>query len=202
MSERLFNSAYSAMVFAFNFAHQAYDPPVMNKLGWGPLNRISKGLSGTAGAAQSGLILSRLTRLTIPQQNVVVAKFAPHTWPCSCRAPCCAGKKPNGEWEQAICDLGTIASHDCLDGCSPNRALREGIIRKIFGDNALTLEQLAVRTGVSERTAKSHSILIKRWLCGEKHPKTGSEVGLIEITLSRAETLLEEAGLICEELPY
>lgn len=202
MSEPLFKSAYSALIFAFNFSHQAYDPPLMNKLGWGPLNRISSGLSGTTGAAQSGLILSRLTRLTIPQQNIVVAKFAPRTWPCSCRAPCCSGHKPNGEWEQAISDLGTLAGRECLAGCISNRALREGLVRRIFNGSTLTLDQLAAKTGVSERTVKSHSAAISQWILGAKRPKDATEFGLLKITLARAESLLEEAGIVSYEIEY
>ncbi len=198
MNDQAFNNTHGALIFAFNFSHQAYDPPLMNKLGWGPLNRISKGLSGNDGAAQAGMILSRLTRLTEPQQNVLIAKFAPRTWPCACRAPCCSGRKRNDEWEQAISDLARLAAAEALSGCLSNNRLRVGIVKRIFGDKAFTLEQLAERAGVGEKTARNHAIAIRKWLQGCRNPKDASEYGLIDITLSRADDVLRQAGIVIQ----
>lgn len=199
MTDQLFNSAHSAMLFAFNFAHQAYEPPLMNRLAWGPLAGISKGLSGNDGAAQSGMILSRLARLTIHQQNVLIAKFAPRTWPCSCRAPCCSGRKRNDMWEQAISYLAQVAAAEALPGCVSNNRLRVGIIKRIFGDKSMTLEQLAEKTGVHINTAKNHSKAIKRWLLGNRNVKTAADYGLIDLSLARADSILVEAGIISAE---
>lgn len=200
MADQLFNSAHSAMLFAFNFAHEAYEPPLMNRLAWGPLAGISKGLSGNDGAAQSGMILSRLARLTIHQQNVLIAKFAPRTWPCSCRAPCCSGRKRNDMWEQAISYLAQVAAAEALPGCLSNNRLRVGIIKRIFGDKSVSLELLAERTGVHLNTAKNHSAAIKRWLLGVRNPKDGSEYGLIQLSLARADSVLSEAGIVGTEV--
>jgi hypothetical protein len=200
MSESIFQSSHHALMFAFNFSHQAYEPPLMNRLAWGPLTGMSKGLSGNDGAAQAAMILSRLSKLTIAQQNVLIAKFAPRTWPCSCRAPCCSGHKRNDMWERAICDLGQIAAAEALSGCVSNNRLRVGIVKRIFGDKSLTLEQLAERTGVHLNTAKNHSGAIKRWLLGARSRKAAADYGLIEITLARADDVLIEAGIIKSEV--
>ena len=200
MSDQPFNSAHSAMLFAFNFSHQAYEPPLMNRLAWGPISGISKGLSGTDGSAQAGMILSRLSRLTVHQQNVIIAKFAPRTWPCSCRAPCCSGSKRNDMWEQAISYLAQVAAAEALSGCISNNRLRVGIVKRIFGDKTLTLEQLAEKTGVSEKTAKNHSAAIKRWLLGARNLKTAADYGLIDLSLARADAVLEDAGIVTREV--
>lgn len=199
MSDTPFTNSHSAMLFAFNFSHQAYEPPLMNRLAWGPMAGISKGLSGTDGSAQAGMILSRLSKLTVHQQNVLIAKFAPRTWPCSCRSSCCSGSKRNDMWEQAISYLAQVAAAEALSGCLSNNRLRVAIVKRIFGDKTLTLEQMAEKTGVGEKTARNHAIAIKRWLQGMRNPKDASEYGLITLSLARAESVLEEAGIVASE---
>ncbi len=195
-----FNNTNSALLFAFNCSHQAYDPPLMNKLGWGPPTGSGNGLVGLDAPAQAGMILSRLSRLTVHQQNVLIAKFAPRTWPCSCRAACCSGRKRNDMWEQAISYLAQVAAAEALSGCLSNNRLRVGIVKRIFGDKTLTLEQLAEKSGVHINTAKNHSGAIKRWLLGVRNPKTGADYGLIVLSLSRAEGILSDAGIIGAEI--
>lgn len=58
-------------------------------------------------------------------------------------------------WERAISDLGQIAAAEALSGCVSNNRLGVGIVKRIFGDKSLTLEQLAERTGVAAKKDKA-----------------------------------------------
>jgi len=196
MSDQIFASSHNALLFAFNFSHQAYEPPLMNRLAWGPTEGISKGLSGTDGAGQAGMILDLLRKLTYAQQFVLIVKFAPSTWPCQCRSQCCQGFKRNMDWEEAVNQLGLIAVTEVLTGSISNRQLRNAMIKKSFGFDGMPISDIAKRCGVSERTAAGQHAQIRRWLRGERSRKEVAEPGLIEIALERADRILCEAGLI------
>lgn len=196
MTESIFQSSHHALMFAFNFSHQAYEPPLMNRLAWGPAAGLSKGLSGLDGAGQAGIILDLLSKLTFTQQYVLIVKYAPPTWPCHCRSQCCQGFKRNTDWEEAVNQLGLVAVTEVLTGALSNRLLRNAMIKKSFGFDGAAISELAKRYGVSERTAAGQHAQIRRWLRGVRNPKDASEHGLINISLARADSILQDAGLI------
>lgn len=198
MNQSPFTNSHNAMVFAFNFSHQAYEPPLMNRLAWGPMAGISKGLGGMDGAAQAGMILSELQKLTLAQQFVVIIKYAPAVWPCHCRSRCCSGFMRNTDWEEAVSQLGMIAAAEVIPGVLSQRQLRNDMIKKSFGHLDLSISDIGRSCGVSERTAAGVHAQIRKWLRGERNPKDASEYGLIDITLERADRILRNAGIVRE----
>ncbi len=195
MSEPLFESANSALHFAFKFSDQVYEPPLMNRMAWGPMESMGKGLGKLDGAGQAGMILSRLSGLNARQQLVIFALYSPQSMPCGCGAPCCRGFIKNPFWEEAVNALGHIAAAEVLRGCTTNRALRNGIIKKILGVKGIVLADLADKCHVSQDTATNHNNKIKRWLLGPKRYDE-SELGLIEASRRVAEAALAEANMI------
>lgn len=200
MSDSIFQNSHSAMLFAFNFSHQMYEPPLMNRLAWTPLRGISKGISGMDGAAQAGMIIKELQKLTIAQQYVVIIKYAPPVWPCQCRSRCCSGFMRNTDWEEAVSQLGMIAASEAIPGVLSQRQLRNAMIKKSFGHLDSSIAEIGKACGVSERTAAGIHAQIRKWLRGERNPKDASEFGLIDIATARADAILRDAGIVHEEV--
>lgn len=93
----MFNSTHDALVFAYNFR--------------GSPRRVifempqEGGLGGLDGAAQAGLIRRKVKSLGALEEAIIIAKFAPRAWECSCGASCCKGSKVNFEWHGAITEI-------------------------------------------------------------------------------------------------
>ena len=156
-SEPLFNSAHSALVFAFNFSCQCYDRPMMNRLA-SPAVGSGKGLAGLDGAAQAGMIRAEVQALGKLAEAIMLARLAPRTTPCSCRSSCCSGHKPNREWINAI---GVLADHvrtSALAGCTSNGLIRREYVVRYFTlkDQRVSLERLAEQHGIDRHTVGAH----------------------------------------------
>ena len=98
--EVLFKCAADALRFAFNYSHQQYDRPLMNRLATKSSGE-GKGLVGQDGAGQAGMIHSRLERLPHMHRMVLAARFIPRNFRCSCGRACCSGLERNLAWEAA-----------------------------------------------------------------------------------------------------
>ncbi len=173
MTEPLFQSAHNALLFAFNFSAQQYERPMMNRMADDPVAYVSKGLSGMDGAAQAGMIMSRVLQLPALSQYIVFAHYAPKTLACDCPRPCCAGKKPNELWEAVIMEISRISITAATPGALSYRVLRDAIFRKMFGDKSERGDVLAAadKCGLEERQAYRHQAAIKLWLDGSKERK-------------------------------
>jgi len=170
-TEQLFRTPQEALVYAFNYSMQRQDRTLADRLA-APSPRTGKGLSGNDGAGQSGMIRRELAQLA--------ALYAPRSWPCACRSPCCSGEKENPEYAAAILFLDQVAM-SVLSGRIVHFHLRRGLVEKaVFAlrkekGNSLPkieLKTLALRCGVSEGTADAHWKLIKAWFLGQPKPKT------------------------------
>lgn len=159
--EALFTSAHSALVFAFNFSGQQYDRPMMNRIA-SPAIGSGKGLAGLDGAAQAGMIKAELRALGLIYEAVLIARIAPKWTPCDCGAPCCGGRKTNGEWFDAIGTL-TAYAKDALQGCFSHYNMRNAIVQKYFGVN-ISLADIADACDVNRDTASSHNARVLKVL--------------------------------------
>jgi hypothetical protein len=162
--EPLFGSTHAALVFAFNFSHQAYDRPRMNRMSDGP-KRSGKGLVGLDGAGQAGLIRAEVSRLNPAEAMVVTARFAPRRDRCECRQSCCSGWRPGREWRAATDHLTEYVLRMALAGTVSHYRVRNGIVRRIFGDT-VNLGELAEHAGVGRDTMGDHAKRIAKHLGG------------------------------------
>lgn len=162
--EPLFSSTHAALVFAFNFSHQAYDRPVMNRMADGP-KRSGKGLVGLDGAGQAGMIRAAVDALGREEAMVITARFAPRRDKCECRQPCCSGYVPGREWRAAIDHLTEYVLRMALAGTVSHYRVRNGIVRRIFGDT-VNLGELAGHAGVGRDTMGDHAKRIAKHLGG------------------------------------
>ena len=162
--EPLFSSTHAALVFAFNFSHQAYGRPVMNRMADGP-KRSGKGLVGLDGAGQAGLIRAAVDALGREEAMVITARFAPRREKCECTRPCCSGYVPGREWRAAIDHLTEYVLRMALAGTVSHYRVRNGIVRRIFGDT-VNLGELAEHACVGRDTMGDHAKRIAKHLGG------------------------------------
>lgn len=162
--EPLFGSTHAALVFAFNFSHQAYDRPVMNRMADGP-KRSGKGLVGLDGAGQAGMIRAAVDALGREEAMVITARFAPRREECECTRPCCSGYVPGREWRAAIDHLTEYVLRMALAGTVSHYRVRNGIVRRIFGDT-VNLGELAEHACVGRDTMGDHAKRIAKHLGG------------------------------------
>ena len=162
--EPLFASTHAALVFAFNFSHQAYDRPVMNRMADGP-KRSRKGLVGLDGAGQAGMIRAAVDALGREEAMVITARFAPRRDRCECRKSCCSGWKAGREWVGATDWLTQYVLSMALSGCVSHYRLRNGIVRRVFGDE-VKLGAIAEQAEVNRDTVADHAKRITKHLSG------------------------------------
>ncbi len=155
--EYLFESAFNALVFAFNYAHQQSPDSPMRNLGKTP-GREGKGLNGLDGAAQAGMIRAELSRVSGYGEYALIARVAPKSLTCGCGKTCCAGRKPNAEWTHAI-DALSVQMLRVLSGGVSNYRLRRGCVEKYFG-SPVKIGKLADYCGVHRDTAGAHNVKI------------------------------------------
>src|SRR6266478_4639254 len=98
--EPVFRSTGAALKFAFNFSHGTLQKSFLAKAMGVP--GPSSGLAGLDGAAQAGMILAELQRLTTLRRYLLTGRYMLPSSPCTCRAPCCRGWRENVIWKQAI----------------------------------------------------------------------------------------------------
>jgi len=189
MTEPLFRSAHDALVFAFNYSSQQYGKTPMSKVAV-PASGSGKGLSGTDGAAQSGMIRLEVSALGKLPEAILIARFAPHTMSCSCRNRCCIGKTPNDEWTGAIHDLADHLKDNVLSGSYTTWDMRLQYIMRLFvpKQERLSLVELASRNNVHENTVNNHFAAVRRVFGGKN--------GIEAFSLAMIDERLTEIGMI------
>jgi hypothetical protein len=168
--EALFQSAHSALLFAYTFSGDRYERPIINKLA-APSRNSGKGLGGVDGAAQAGMIRRETETLPGLQGKILIARIAPQSIPCDCNAACCSGKQPNQEWALAVQEL-TRGCMTVLSGCMSHHRLRLAIVQKYFGLR-VSLSEIAEHCGVNRDTASHHNNKIVKHLRAEESKAWG-----------------------------
>jgi hypothetical protein len=193
----IFDTAHGALVFALNFALQNYDRPAMLKMA-APALGTGKGLAGIDGAAQAGMIRAELRAVGHLAEAIIIARLAPATVPCHCRAPCCSGFRLNAEWSEAIHALADYIGHAGIVGATAYPLRRDIVIRTFaHKGHRLSLDEIASRHNASRNTVQTHASAAAR-LFGGIRAATGRAAtpGLEECAFAAVEERLKAAGIV------
>ena len=114
-------------------------------------------------AAWAGDIRRRIATLSDVRQAILIVRFAPRAFPCSCRRLCCSGWSRNEEWSEALSRV-VEGSVQAVSGQISNRQLRAGIVRKWAGADRVNIGILADKSGMHRNTAGKQAHLIRKWL--------------------------------------
>jgi hypothetical protein len=196
--ESLFQSANGALVFAFNFSGQAYDRPTMNRMAAPSLGN-GKGLVGLDGAGQAGMILAEVKAMGKMAESILIARLAPRSTGCECRAACCSGQKPNKAWTDAISFLADHVRTTALAGCIANGMMRREYVVRYFTrkDDRTSLEALADKYDIARNTVSSHSAKVAIYLGGAQARKDKPATpGFESIAFNAIEDRLREIGMV------
>lgn len=196
MSNQQFKSARDALIFAFRYSGQAYERPMMNRMADDPVNYAGEQaqLHGLDGAGQAAMIWNRVAILSPMHQFVLYAAYGPRRTPCSCGHACCSGWARNPFWEACIVKIEEAAITKALSGCVSHRVLRRQIVRRVFGDKSVELQDVAKQCDVAQNTASNHHMRIKAWLNGTKDD--GYATGVRSRAERCIEQLLEDAEIM------
>lgn len=143
--EPLFRSTHEALKFAFGYMdHQSPSTPLMQMIVSSgdrlPIGN-DKGLIGLDAAAQAGMILAEVCRLSDDQHNVIVARYYRSMHECLC----CGQDAPREEWKAAIDAL----SH-CVELEGVHRTVRRMMVEKAICGGRLDIEMMGKRYSLSK----------------------------------------------------
>jgi hypothetical protein len=174
-ADPLFMSARSALVFAYNFSGQSLARPPVNRMA-APSAGTGKGLGGLDGAAQAGFIRREVKVLGTLPEAILIARIAPRSTPCGCRALCCSGQKPNREWIDSINLLADHMRQTALAGCTSNGLMcREYVLRHFTVSTSRTsFEKIAEGYEVNRQTVGSHAGKVAKLLRALEHAADGA----------------------------
>jgi hypothetical protein len=159
----LFRNPHDALMFALRFSSQQYAQTPMAKqlriaaaaAGGGAGIGSGKGLVALDGAAQAGIILARVDKLTPLHRACIVARFSARVEPCCS----CGGDKTLDEYRGAIMTLASWAEQFVPSTRTEHR-LRYAIVQEYF-ERTKKIGLAAERIGVAKRTA--HEQKSKIW---------------------------------------
>lgn len=157
MSEALFASAHTALVFAFRQRLQTVDRAPLHRIA-APADGKGRGLGGLDGAAQAGMIRQEVQGFGPLDEALLIARHAPQHSPCECGAPCCSGKRANRAWIDAISLLAEHMKSAALTGCSTTSLQRIAYVARYFTPKAMreSVEDLAHRLDLNRHTVSAH----------------------------------------------
>jgi hypothetical protein len=178
----LFKTWQGALAFAYNFTHGTVKKPFLAQ--FLPGGRRGRGLAGTDGATQSGMIQAEVNQLPGAQRRILEGRFAPRKVVCDCGRSCCAGFILGSQWAEAVEWLTEHILRQALAGTVSNFRLRRTIVVRYFGEE-ISLARMADYCGVKRDTAAEHN---KRSVAYLGEQERAAEQGI--------QTRLYEAGLI------
>lgn len=194
--QALFASAHAALVFAFEHSAQTYDRPVMNRMA-APAFGSGKGLGGLDGSAQAGMIRREVRDFGRLGEALLIGRHAPQYAPCSCRAPCCSGKRPNHEWLDAVAFLADHLRTTALADCSTTSLMRRAYVARYFTPKSgrLSIEELSEQFEKDRHTVSAHYGRVAKLLGGvESRRGKDGDPGLEKLAIQAAEDLFAKLG--------
>lgn len=181
-AESLFRSVESALFFAFSEQYVNLPQSPVSRMASTP-SRSGNGLGGLDGFGQAGMILARMGTLAEVHQWILTARFSPVVSECDCGAACCSGFRHNARWLDAVKRISAFIGSEVPASLAQHR-LREGIVRKHFGDK-VRLGEIADASGVHRNTASNHASIVLSIL------RTQEKLARYEIR-----AILESSGLV------
>ena len=165
MDNVLFKNVEDALKFAFCYCgQQSPRTPMSSTLQGGTLGS-GKGLYGTDGAAQAGMILAKVDALPREQRWVLTVRFvaAAESTVDAIGQPVFA---PPQAWLEAADGLASATEFDGM-----HKLVRRAVIAKLMCGHRVNLSQLCERHGVSYRTLQRKQDELRRYLA--KLERTG-----------------------------
>lgn len=197
-NEPLFRSAHDALTFAYNYSGQQYERSLMAKVA-SPGTGSGKGLSGNDGAAQAGMIRREVQQLGRLPEAILMARFAPRSIICECRAPCCKRSRDNDEWVNAISHLADYMRNTALAGTTANGLVRRDCVIRHFTskEKRKSLEAFADDRGINRDTASAYASKVATWFIGSPARNDKPSVpGHDALAMAAIETKLLSIGMI------
>ena len=187
----LFNSAYSALTFAYNFNGTNV---VTATMGLPPAGGNGKGLGGLDGAAEAGNIQRIVKEFGEVSEALMVARFAPPRLPCSCHRPCCCGWTPNLEWKRAVRIVAEDVRYTCFNG-GGDVIYRTEIASQYFlkDQERDAIEGIAARCHMPRASAYRHLKSIIAMYRG-----TRSKKGIEQVVLEALDVEFRNRGIVGE----
>jgi hypothetical protein len=161
----LFRSVETALYFAFSEQYIDLPQSPASRMASTP-SRSGNGLGGLDGFAQAGMILCSMGDLGELHRHILTARFSPAVGECRCGSACCRGFRHNLRWLTAVSAISDFVGQE-VPSTMAHRRLREGIVRKHFGDK-VRLGEVADVCGVHRNTASNHASKILSILKSEE----------------------------------
>lgn len=149
-----FESSIALCKWAMRYGYEQYDMTPAARLAGGAAIGSGLGLYGTAGAAQSGMVLCEVEALRDISKAIVVATCAPRSIGCKCGARCCRGYQENRMWRESVEIIGAIAL-EMVGVDISNIDLRRMSVEKHFGVKH-KFTDIASEARVDRKTASNH----------------------------------------------
>lgn len=157
-----FPNTIEALRFAFA-GQNGYERPLINRMTDTEASR--EGLSPVEAAAQAGMMLAEIKQLGPLTEQVLRARYMRQKEPCTCRSPCCSGKRIDLVWDAAVSYLTqAVAVH--LEGCKTNYKIRRTLIEMALGCQSRNITQLAADELINRDTLAGWRGRVKKWLDG------------------------------------
>jgi hypothetical protein len=159
IEEGIFRSAREALVFALNYQCDQYATSAVARLAREGTIGSGRGLVGLDGAAQAGMVKSRLKTMSDQSVAALIARCMSHQVKCDGSDTANAQMKDSAAWLAAIDEvrrfIETTQAHAVvLD------VVAVAAIRKFFGERK-TVQEIADHAGMHRVTANRQILIIK-----------------------------------------
>lgn len=194
--EPLFNSAERAIKFALTFEGRP-ERPAMNRSYVSPISdgikQAGSRLSGLDGAAQAGIIRTKMRALGKTADAILIARSAPRTVRCH---GCGCDTKRHPVWQSAINYLTDEVGPMLKSRGYVVRELRELLVMRAFGESIL-LKDIGDKFELDEKTMTAYNGKVTRWLKGQKanHHSDAME-GVENAAWRDIESALTDCGIV------
>lgn len=150
--DAVFPSAHAALKFAFNFTHGTLQKNVLAPPGGGS----DRGLAGLDGAAQAGMVLCEVDRLSLLSRNLLKGRYTVQLEPCGCMKSCCRGTKENAGWKEAVEYLTEyVLIAELIPGNIRHHSLRRALVVRFLGIKQ-SFPTIATSCGLKRHTASDY----------------------------------------------
>ena len=162
-ADRADQSAFASVEAALRFAFSQVDRGEPDSLAKHQPRRGGQSIfeDKVERAAWSGDIKRRIAHMPRERSAILVVRFAPRSFPCSCRRACCSGWSKNEAWHEAA---AVLVDEVIVAGGAAHRSLRAGILKRWAIGEKLDIGVLADACGMHRNTAGKYNKVMRTWL--------------------------------------